>query len=59
MDNALIDPMLAYVKSAWQRVNGPAMASRLGAKGVVVRSLATSIDNFPHDWFSAGCTTVF
>jgi hypothetical protein len=48
MDAALPDPMQAYVKSAWQRVSGPAMAARLGAEAAIVRSLATSIDDYPH-----------
>ncbi|MBU8893880.1 MAG: M20/M25/M40 family metallo-hydrolase [Bacteroidales bacterium] len=38
----------AYGKAAGQRFAGPVLAAEYGAVGVVIRSLTTAIDTFPH-----------
>jgi len=38
----------AYGEAGWQRTNGPSEAARLGAAGVVIRSLSIEIDDYPH-----------
>ncbi len=38
----------AYGRAADQRVNGPARASKYGAVGALVRSLSSTLDDFPH-----------
>ncbi|MBN2011400.1 M28 family peptidase [candidate division KSB1 bacterium] len=48
MDRTKINPMAAYSGAADQRVHGAAEAAKYGAIGVVVRSLTTSQDDFPH-----------
>jgi len=48
MDPTLINTFTAYGKAASQRTRGAAEAAKYGAVGVVVRSLTTSFDDFPH-----------
>lgn len=48
MDPTLINTFSAYGKAASQRTRGAAEAAKYGAVGVVVRSLTTSLDDFPH-----------
>jgi carboxypeptidase Q len=44
----LINTFAAYGGAGDQRSQGAAQAARFGAVGVVVRSLTTASDNFPH-----------
>jgi hypothetical protein len=48
MDPTLINTFAAYGGAGDQRTQGAAQAARFGAVGVVVRSLTTASDNFPH-----------
>lgn len=48
MDPTLINTFQAYSNAASQRYHGPEFASRYGAKGVIVRSLTTRLDDVPH-----------
>ncbi|MEM1137857.1 MAG: M20/M25/M40 family metallo-hydrolase, partial [Bacteroidota bacterium] len=48
MDPTIIKTFLAYGKAVNQRGSGPSEAAKYGAIGVVVRSVTTSIDDFPH-----------
>jgi len=48
MDPALYNTYLAYSQAADQRVDGASEAAKYGAIGVIVRSLTTSLDDFPH-----------
>ena len=48
MDPTLINTFSAYGQAANQRTQGAARAAQYGAVGVLVRSLTTSIDDFPH-----------
>ncbi|MGE0020530.1 MAG: M20/M25/M40 family metallo-hydrolase [Draconibacterium sp.] len=48
MDPTLINTFAAYGGAGDQRSQGAAQAARFGAVGVVVRSLTTASDNFPH-----------
>ena len=48
MDPTLINTFAAYSGAGDQRSQGAAQAARFGAVGVVVRSLTTASDNFPH-----------
>lgn len=48
MDPTLINTFAAYGGAADQRMMGAAEASKYGATGVIVRSLTTAIDDFPH-----------
>ncbi|ELR72233.1 Aminopeptidase [Fulvivirga imtechensis AK7] len=48
MDPTLINTFGAYGGAVDQRVNGPSEAARLGAKGVIVRSMASNNDDIPH-----------
>lgn len=43
-----VPTILAYAEGADQRTRGPALASRLGAIGVLVRSLTLAVDDVPH-----------
>ena len=38
----------SYGEAVWQRTNGPVEAGKLGAAGVVIRSMSIEIDDFPH-----------
>jgi hypothetical protein len=48
MENRHINPFTAYGIAGEGRRNGASEAAKLGAVGVVVRSLTTKIDEFPH-----------
>ncbi|HSO87198.1 MAG TPA: M20/M25/M40 family metallo-hydrolase, partial [Draconibacterium sp.] len=48
MDPTLINTFAAYGGAANQRTQGAAEAAKYGAVGVVVRSLTTAQDDFPH-----------
>lgn len=48
MDPTEVGTFRAYGKAAAYRSNGPSQAARYGAVGVVVRSLASNVDDFPH-----------
>lgn len=48
MEASVINTLEAYSGSVDQRVNGPAVAARLGAVGVIVRSMNLRLDDFPH-----------
>lgn len=47
-DNTLIQTFKAYGGCVDQRVDGAAICGQFGAKGVIVRSMTNSIDDFPH-----------
>jgi carboxypeptidase Q len=47
-DNTLINTFSAYGGCVDQRVQGAAICGQFGAKGVIVRSMTNSIDDFPH-----------
>lgn len=47
-DNTLIHTFKAYGGCVDQRVNGTEICGEFGAKGVIVRSMSNSIDDFPH-----------
>ncbi|MDB2385198.1 M20/M25/M40 family metallo-hydrolase [Polaribacter sp.] len=47
-DNTLINTFSAYGGCVGQRVRGAAVCGQFGAKGVIVRSMTNSIDDFPH-----------
>tara|TARA_B100000575_G_scaffold54069_1_gene40594 strand:- start:31570 stop:32949 length:1380 start_codon:yes stop_codon:yes gene_type:complete len=48
MDPTIIDTFKSYSESVSQRTQGTIYAARLGAVGVIVRSLTTSLDDYPH-----------
>lgn len=48
MDVGLPSTFSAYGGAADQRVNGPAIAAKKGAVAAVIRSLSSSLDDFPH-----------
>ena len=48
MDPTLINTFQAYGGSVNQRTQGAVEASKLGAIGVIVRSMTTSLDDYPH-----------
>lgn len=48
MDPTLVRPGAAYGAAGGQRMRGPALASKLGAVGAIVRSLTFSNDDVPH-----------
>jgi hypothetical protein len=48
VDITLINPFRIYGGAVDQRARGPAVAADLGAAGVLVRSVGTRIDTFPH-----------
>jgi carboxypeptidase Q len=47
-DDTLIDTFKAYGGCVDQRVFGAAVCGEFGAKGVIVRSMTNSVDDFPH-----------
>lgn len=47
-DNTLINTFRAYGGCVDQRVRGAIVCGEFGAKGVIVRSMTNSIDDFPH-----------
>jgi hypothetical protein len=48
MDETLINTFEAYGGSVDQRTKGTVEASKLGAVGVIVRSMTTILDDYPH-----------
>jgi|TARA_E500000178_G_scaffold135575_1_gene135594 hypothetical protein len=48
MDPTLINTFQSYSGSVNQRTQGAAKASKLGAIGVIVRSMTTILDDYPH-----------
>jgi carboxypeptidase Q len=48
MDPALYNTFIAYSKAVDQRTSGASEAAKYGAIGVIIRSLTTSLDDFPH-----------
>ena len=48
MDPTLINTFEAYGGSVNQRTQGAVEAAKLGAIGVIVRSMTTSLDDYPH-----------
>jgi carboxypeptidase Q len=48
MDPTKIHTFAAYGGAVDQRANGPSEAAKLGAIGVIVRSMASNVDDFPH-----------
>ena len=48
MDPTLINTFQAYSGSVNQRTQGAIEAAKLGAIGVIVRSMTTSLDDYPH-----------
>lgn len=47
-DERFVETLRAYGTAGDQRNAGPAAAAKYGAVGVIVRSLTSSLDNFPH-----------
>ena len=47
-DNTLINTFSAYGGCVDQRVQGAAICGQFGAKGVIVRSMTNTVDDFPH-----------
>jgi len=48
MDNSRIRTFQAYGETVDQRASGASKASQYGASGVIVRSLSTELNDFPH-----------
>jgi hypothetical protein len=48
LDPRFINTFSAYGKASFQRTSGAVEAARLGAIGVVVRSLTLALDDYPH-----------
>lgn len=48
MDPTQVQTFRAYGQAGAYRGNGPSMAAKYGAVGVVIRSLASNVDAFPH-----------
>ena len=48
MDPTLINTFQSYGGSVNQRTQGAAIAAKLGAIGVIVRSMTTTLDDYPH-----------
>ena len=48
MDPTLIRTFMAYGQAGTYRSNGPSQAAKYGAVGVVIRSLASNVDDHPH-----------
>jgi hypothetical protein len=48
VDMTIINPFRIYASAVDQRSRGPALAAEMGASGVLVRSVGTRIDTFPH-----------
>jgi len=48
MDNSLVNTFQAYGESVDQRYEGAVEAAKYGAVAAIIRSLTTSIDNYPH-----------
>ena len=52
MKQTLVDPLHAYGEAGDQRNYGPSEAAKLGASGVLVRSLAINTDHTPHTGYT-------
>ena len=48
MDPTIVDTFKAYGEAVNQRTQGAVYAAKLGAVGVIVRSMTTSLDDYPH-----------
>lgn len=48
IDKTKINPFRGYGGAVDQRYHGPALAAELGAKGVIIRSVGTRTDKYPH-----------
>jgi len=48
MKDIFINTFAAYGDAVDQRAHGPAEAAKFGAAGAIVRSVTTSLDDFPH-----------
>jgi carboxypeptidase Q len=48
MDPTLVQTFRAYGQAGTYRSNGPSQAAKYGAVGVVIRSLASNVDDHPH-----------
>jgi hypothetical protein len=48
MKDTFINTFAAYGDAVDQRAHGPAEAAKYGATGAIVRSMTTSLDDFPH-----------
>lgn len=48
MDPTQINTFRAYGGAVDQRASGPALAAKKGAKGAIVRSMTTNLDDVPH-----------
>jgi len=48
MKDTFINTFAAYGDAVDQRAHGPAEAAKYGAAGAIVRSVTTSLDDFPH-----------
>ena len=48
MDPTLINTFQSYGESVNQRTQGATIAAKLGAIGVIVRSMTTKLDDYPH-----------
>ena len=48
MDPTLVQTFRAYGQAGTYRSNGPSQAAKYGAAGVVIRSLASNVDDHPH-----------
>ena len=48
MDPTLVNTFESYSGSVNQRTQGAAKAAKLGAVGVIVRSMTTTLDDYPH-----------
>ncbi|MBU9935402.1 MAG: M20/M25/M40 family metallo-hydrolase [Ferruginibacter sp.] len=48
MNPAYVRSFMAYGESGSYRTRGPARAAKYGAVGVMIRSLASNLDDFPH-----------
>lgn len=47
-DDTLLNTFAAYGGCVGQRVDGAAVCGEFGAKGVIVRSMTNSVDDYPH-----------
>lgn len=47
-DPTLLNTFSAYGRAVGQRANGPSEAAKYGAAGVLVRSMASGLDDIPH-----------
>jgi len=55
-DNAQIDTFAQYGRAVDQRIEGPAVAAKVGAVAALVRSMTSDPDNVPHTGMTSGST---